>query len=173
VPETPGPASATVRWLAPEEVRARWEPDAARLCIRIGGGEEVVDARVALAFPVSAPRKFIDLAGPKSESLGMLRSLEGMDAESRKAITAALEARYLIPQIRRLLELEEVVPLVIRWRVETDRGERTFHTESPREAVRYQDPDGIRVTDLAGNHYDLSAMSELDPASRALLSSIL
>ena len=158
-----------VRWLEPAEVRARWEPEAARLCLRVAGGEELPGVRAALAFPVTHPGKFIDLSDEKGEAVGMLRSLEGLGAESRSAVEAALAARYLIPRVTRVLELAERVPFVLRWRVETDRGEREFFTESPREAVKYLSADRIRVTDLAGNHYDLPAPAELDARSRALL----
>jgi len=171
--EAPAGQKSAVRWLSPGEVRARWEPQAARLCLSICGGEELPDARAAMAFPVTAPDTFVDLCDAKGESVGMLRSLAELDAGSRGAVKAALEARYLIPKVLRVLELSELGPFVLRWRVQTDRGERTIHTESPREAIRYQTPDHLRLTDLAGNHYDFPSIAGLDPDSRRLLSSVL
>ena len=165
--------ASAAKWLSPAAVRARWDAAAARLSVRVGDAEEAADVRVGMAFPVTAPGRFIDLGNDQGESIGMLRSLEGLDQDSRLAIGAALEARYLIPKVVRVRELSELGPFVLCWRVETDRGERTFHTESPREAVRYQTPDRIRVTDLAGNHYDFPSVSGMDEASRALLAAIL
>jgi hypothetical protein len=173
---TPPPAppeKPAIRWLEPGEVAARWEPEAARLCVRIGTAEELADVRAAMAFPVTAPGEHVELRDAKGEPAGMLRSLGGLEPASRSALEAALESRYLIPQVSAVVELEEVRPFLIRWRVSTNRGDRTFHTESPREAVRYQGPDRIRITDLSGNHYDFPAISRMDEASRERLAAIL
>ncbi len=168
-----GPAAAaeepTLRWIEPGEVVARWEPEAARLCVQIGTGEKSADVRAAMAFPVTAPGEYVEFRDAKGEPVGMLRSLDGLEPESRKAVEAALAARYMIPRVTRVLELAERVHFVLHWRVETDRGEREFFTESPREAVKYLSAERIRVTDLAGNHYDLPALAEFDARSRALL----
>jgi hypothetical protein len=166
-------APEAVRWLDPGEVAATWDPAAARLTVKIGGDEEIADARAALAFPVSAPDRYVDIRDKKNQSVGMLRSLKGVSAESRKAVEAALESRYLIPRVERIISIQETAAFVLNWRVETDRGPRLFHTESPREAVKYQGPDRIRITDMAGNHYDVPSISALDPASRGMLDAYL
>jgi len=54
----------------------------------------------------------------------------------------------------------------------TDRGERAFFTESSREALKRQEPDRLRITDLAGNQYDFPAVSAMDPQSRERLAAI-
>ncbi|HOX07485.1 MAG TPA: DUF1854 domain-containing protein [Planctomycetota bacterium] len=178
-PVSPAPAPAAppekpaIRWLEPGEVAARWEPEAARLCVRIGSGEELADVRAAMGFPVTAPGEYVELRDAKGEPAGMIRSLESLDAASRAAVRAALEVRYLIPQVGAIEAIDELRPFLIRWRVRTSRGERVFHTESPREAVRYQGADRIRVTDLSGNHYDFPSISKMDDASRERLSAIL
>lgn len=163
----------TVRWLDPRQVRAKWEPEAVRLSVAIEGGEEVKDARATLAFPVTAPDGYVELSDAKGESLGILKTLEELDAATLSALRAALTARYMIPHILRIVELTEVSPFVLRWRVETDRGHGTFFTESPREAVRYLGHDRIRVTDLAGNYYDIRSLAGLDLASRGILAAFL
>lgn len=166
-------AASPPEFVEPAEVRARWEPAAARLRLRLAGGAELDDACARMAFPVSAPGTFVEFCDAEGQPVGMLRSMEGLEPESRKAVEAALASRYLTPRVLRVLELEEVRPLLLRWRVHTDRGERTFHTESPREAVRHQGPDRIRVTDLTGSHYDVPSLAALDAASLALLSLVL
>jgi hypothetical protein len=103
----------------------------------------------------------------------MLRKLDALAPENRKAIEAALAIRYLIPRVSRIVDITETAAFVLNWKVETDRGPRVFHTESPREAVKYQGPDRIRITDLAGNHYDVPSISELDPASHGKLEAFL
>jgi hypothetical protein len=165
--------SLAIRWLKPGQVQARWETESARLSVRIDGGEEAVDARAGQAFPMTKRGQFVEIADAKGESLGVLETLDGVDPAARKAIEEALAVRYLIPQIRRIVELSESTTFVLRWTVETNRGDRAFQTESTREAVRYLGPDRIRVTDLAGNQYDVPSLSGLDAASRGILGSFL
>jgi len=165
--------SLTIRWLEPGEVTASWNPTSARLAVRLKGEDEVTDASATLAFPVSRPGRFVELSDAKKKSVGMLRSLEGLAPEAREAIEKALEARYMIPEIESILDLGERSPFVLRWRVGTTRGERVFFTESPREAVKYQGPGRIRITDLTGNHYDVPDISALSAESRALLDAYL
>ncbi len=163
----------TIQWLKPGEVSASWDPTSARLTVAVKGGDEVADASVTLAFPVSRAGRFVEISDSKKESVGMLRSLDGLAPGTRDAIEHALETRYMIPEIESILELGERSPFVLHWRVRTTRGERGFFTESPREAVKYQGPDRIRITDLTGNHYDVPSIPALDPASRALLANYL
>lgn len=162
-----------VRWLDPARVRARWEPQSVRLTVRIDSGDEIGDARAALAFPISCADGYVELSDSKGNPIGMLKSLAGMTSDSAAAIQAALTARYMIPCIKRVLEIREISPFVLRWNVQTDRGEISFTTESPREAVRYVGHDRIRITDLAGNHFDIPSLSDLDISSRSFLSVFL
>jgi Domain of unknown function (DUF1854) len=163
----------TIRWLEPGEVSATWDSASARLAVRLKDSDEVTDAAATLAFPVSRPGRFVELSDAKKKSLGMLRSLDGLARDARAAIETALETRYMIPEIESILELGERSPFVLRWRVATTRGERVFFTESPREAVKYQGPGRIRITDLTGNHYDVPGIDALPAESRALLDAYL
>lgn len=169
----PSDNSVTVRWLESGQIQARWEPGAARLCVRIGGGEEVRDVQARQAFPTTRPGAYVEIIDAQGTSLGILASLSDLEADAREAIEAALRTRYLIPRIGRILEMTESTTFVLQWRVQTDRGDRTFQTESAREAVHYLGPDRIRVTDLAGNHYDVPSLSALDAESRAVLGRFL
>jgi hypothetical protein len=159
----------TIRWLDAAGLAARYNDAAVCLELTMAAGERVPEATVAQAFPVSRPGEYLDFRDGKGEPVGMLRSLESLDPESRRAVTAALAGRSLIPVIRSIREIRELGVSVILWRVTTDRGDTTFHTESPRESVRFLTPDRIRITDLAGNPYDISSISALDKPSRDLL----
>ena len=171
---TPTPAeNLRIRWLRADSIRAGWNPDQARLTVTLDSGEVVPDARALRAFPVSHPAGYIQIANAKGEAVGMLQTLDGLPVENRTALRAALDARYLIPQVRRILELREISPFVLRWSVETDRGPCTFTTESTREALRHMGPDRVRVTDLSGNHFDFPGISTMDPVSRGLLGNFM
>jgi len=165
--------SITVRWLKPEHVTARWEPEPARISVRIDNGDEIVDAQVRLALPLSRPGTFVNISNAKNESLGILATLDGLDRDTRNAIESALQMRYMIPVIIQILAIQEHSPFVLRWRVETNLGERQFFTESTRESIRYHDVDRIRITDLAGNQYDITSLAGQCAASRGILDAFL
>jgi len=158
-----------LKWLDDAGLSAVYDVEAARLTLAYPSGEKVADVKVGQAFPVTQPGAYLDFSDSKGEPVGMLRSMESLDADSRRAIAAALATRCLIPIIESVAALDEITPAVILWRVRTDRGERTFHTESPREAVRFLAADRIRITDLAGNLYDIPSLARLDASSRELL----
>jgi len=162
-----------VRWLEPGAMSIAYDAQSAKLTVRLDSGEEYVDARVTQAFPVTLAGQYVDFSNSKGEAIGMLRSLDGLAEVSRKAVDEALKTRCLIPTVGRILDLREIRPSVIYWQVTTNRGERTFHSESPRESVRYLTSDRIRVTDLAGNQYDVPSLSALDTHSRALLETLI
>jgi hypothetical protein len=163
-----------IRWLKAGELAAEWDAGAARLTVRLRGEDrEFADARPAQAFPVSAPGEMIEISDRKGEPVGVLWSLEDLDEASREALEAALSARYMVPRITGLLDLAETAPFVLRWRASTDRGDRVFYTESTREAIRFHNGDGLRITDLAGDQYELPSIAELDGRSRTLLATVI
>jgi len=60
---------AVLKWLDPAKLQARFEKGAARLSVRIEGGEELGDVSVAVAFPATAPGRNIELGSSKGEPL--------------------------------------------------------------------------------------------------------
>lgn len=163
----------TIRWLDGADVSARYNDDAAGLELTMKTGDRVRDAAVSQAFPVSRPGQYLDFRDGKGEPVGMLRNVESLDPGSRRAVSAALAGRNLIPVIRSIGDIQEMGVSVILWKVTTDRGETAFHAESPRESVRFLTPDRIRITDLAGNQYDIPSLSALDSPSRDLLALLI
>lgn len=57
---------------------------------------------------------------------------------------------------------------VTRWKVETDRGPRTFDVAT-RHDVRPVGPNRYLIRDVDGNRYEIPNTAQLDAASRALL----
>jgi Domain of unknown function (DUF1854) len=162
-----------VRWLEPSELVISWDSQATRLTVAVAGQDTIEDAQAALAFPITHPGKYIDIGKAKGESIGMIKSLESLKADSRDALRECIKTRYLIPRISHITDISETSSFVLCWHVDTDRGKTVFHTESTREAVRYQGPGRIRITDLTGNFYDLPDISQLDLTSRTVLDTYL
>ncbi len=167
------PEGGFVPWLNPHTICAQWDAEAARLSVQIGDSPTVHDVEVRLAFPLSRPDQFLELTNAKGELLGMLAALGDLEAETERALRAALVSRYMVPRITRIVEVAERSPFVLQWRVETNRGERVFRTESPREAIHYLGSHRLRITDLAGVQYDIPDVSTLDSESRTILGRFL
>lgn len=165
--------STELRWLEAAELTAVYDAVSACLTIRLKSGEEYRDVRVAQGFPVTDPGSFVDFADSKGEPIGMVRSISAVEPESLNAIRKALEAGCLIPSVSRILDLFEAGPSVLRWKVLTNHGECVFYTESPRESIRFQTPDRVRISDLSDNDFDIVSISALDVESRRLLAIVL
>ncbi len=166
-------AQQNIRWLDPASIQAVWHPEAARLTVTIGDEPPIEDAQAISAFPIKNPDAFIQLSDVPGEQGGILPTLDGIPSDALAAIRKALDARYLIPRVSRVLHLNERAPGVLHWKVETNRGERVFFTESAGEAIRHLNTDRLRITDIEGNAYDLPSVASLDPASRERLSLFL
>ncbi len=169
----PQDAALNIRWLDPAAVRAAWDAASVRLTVTIGAEPPLADARALLAFPIKRPDGFVQLSDDKGEGGGMLETLTGLAPDTLTAIREALNLRYLIPRVSRVLDLSERSQSVLRWRVTTNRGERVYFTESVRESIRRLGADWLRVTDLADNQFDIPSIAGLDPASRERLANYL
>ncbi len=130
----------------------------------------VLRLSVVRAFPVSDPERFIELRETDGDSVGMLRSMDELDRESKKLVEEALNERYMIPRILEVKELKmEGRHGLIFWRVVTERGEREFYIVSPRDSVQYVSRRRIRLTDAENNRYEITDVGEMSASSRSLL----
>lgn len=156
---------AQAEFLEPDGVRVKLD-DQGRLCLRLGE-ETHVDIKVARAFPLSGRAPFVSLLTSEGKEIGVLRGLEGLDPLSRKTLEGELERAYFMPEITRVLDINERYG-VSRWVCETDRGARTFEVRD-KEDVRILGGGKIVVLDADGNRYFISDPHRLDRASQMLV----
>lgn len=159
-----GPRQET--FLDPATVRLRRE--GADLVARIGDGEPVKGLRLLRALPLSEPGRWFSLRDGEDKEVGMLRDLAGLDAEGRAAAGAELARRYFQPRILRIAAAKKRREAV-EWKVETDRGPRTFLTREMPPEDDQPSPDRLVLTDTEGNRYEIASLSALDAHSRARL----
>ncbi|NLC56672.1 MAG: DUF1854 domain-containing protein [Armatimonadetes bacterium] len=152
-----------------------WRDRVGNLCleVRLADGEPVQYEKVRpmRAFPLSAPEEFITFFGEKNDYLGMLESLDGVDERTEELLRAELEVRYLLPQIVRIDRLR-LNGGVISWRVETDRGPRTFDVRD-RDEIRFMPGHRIVIKDVDGNRFEIPDYWELDDWSYSQLEQLL
>jgi Domain of unknown function (DUF1854) len=145
----------------------RFERAGARLHLDLGGTAHR-NVTVTCAFPLSLPLRFLSVRDADNNEIGMIKDASELDAENLRIITEALERRYLMPIIQRVLRVKERFG-TLDWEVITDRGLRTFTTRDLRENVVHPAPGRALLTDVDGNRYDVRDLYALDRASQAWL----
>lgn len=148
---------------------------AARLTLsdpQVGAERSYPKVSVARAFPLSRPNTYIGLRDGSDKDIGMLVSLDALDAESRKIIDEELFRRYFLPKIERVTAVKEEFGLTT-WDVETDRGTRRFVVRNLRDAVQNLSSTRLLITDMDGNRFEFPDVRQLDERSFGILQRVL
>jgi len=172
LPPAATPPAATVtetaglRYLDP--ARVRFTRAAARIDVSIAGAAPVTNVTVFRAFPLSSPDRFLSIRNEKNEELGLLADPAPLDPASRKIVEEELRRRYVLPVVRRVIQIRERFE-ILECRVETDRGACQFSIRNLRENALRPQPNRYILTDVDGNRFDIPDLRELPLASQALL----
>ncbi len=160
---TQEPEELTLAFLDPARLSFRRQGTVLRLTI--AEDRSYLRAAVRRVLPITHSDGFYSIRDAQDKEIGLLRSTGGLDAESRAAVEADLERRYLIPLIRRVVHATERFG-VVDWTVETNRGERKFSTRNLRDNVVNPSPGRYLLTDVDGNRYEVEDLAALDAPSR-------
>ena len=118
------------------------------------------------AMPLSDENQYIVLRDGKDKELGILETLDGMDARGVELIQIALRKRYFLPKILKINAINERFNSA-DWDVETDRGRINIQTKAIHEAVIELGGGRILLRDNEENRYEIPNLDELDEISRA------
>ena len=138
----------------------------ARIDVSIDGAPPVANVSIFRAFPLSAPDRFLSIRNEKTEELGLLADPAPLDPSSRTIVEEELRRRYVLPVVRRVLQMRERFE-ILECRVETDRGICQFSIRNLRENVLRPQPNRYILTDVDGNRFDIPDLRGLPPASQA------
>ncbi len=119
-------------------------------------------------FPVSSPNEYITLLDEDNKECAIIRSTRDLDAESQRVIKESLDDYYLIPEILRIISVEDKYG-TLRWTVETDRGIKAFDIRNRNHDIRVSTDGRVRVRDADDNRYNIRNWHEMDKHSRSLL----
>lgn len=114
--------------------------------VRFSDGSELLHLECRRMFPISAPKKYITLLDFDGVEQCVIQDLSLLSDASRQAVEASLTDYYLVPIISRILRKEDRYG-VLRWYVETDRGERSFDIRNRNRDIRVLPDARIRVRD--------------------------
>ncbi len=148
--------------------RLRFWMDGATLRMTIENERTVLKTVVLRVFPLTRPEEWFTIRDGASEEIGVFRSLDELDSDSRKAVEYELARRYFMPSITRVVSAVERFG-VVEWDAVTDRGRRSFMTRELREHVIKPALGKFIITDVDGNRYQIANVYALDSRSQALV----
>lgn len=119
-------------------------------------------------FPVSSLDTYVTLLDTDGREAALIRRLDGLSPDSRKAVEASLDDYYLVPHITRIVSTDEKYG-TLRWVVETDRGVKGFDIRNRNHDIKVYKDGKVRVRDSDDNRYIIEDYRTLDPQSRAKL----
>lgn len=123
-------------------------------------------------FPISGLRKYITLLDNDEKEVAIIRNLDSLMDDSRKAVEQCLNEYYLIPKITKVYEVKEVSGN-INMHVLTDKGERKFEIWHRYNDIKIIHGTRMLFRDMADNRYEIEDMDKLDKSSRIKLGTFI
>ncbi len=157
--------TAVTEFIEPTEVEVFLD-DSNNTCVRIAGEGEWEKVTARLAFPYSEPRQYIILYQDEEE-IGIIQDLAELEEDSRQVLEGMLRKRYHIPEIHRILAVEDAHNAT-RWVVVTSHGRRDFLVRD-RHNFRRVKGRGLVIVDVDGNRFWISREREYDKISQKFL----
>ncbi len=127
--------------------------------------------RISVCFPWTAPGTFVSLRDDNNVEVALIEDIATLDGESRGVLEQGLREANFSFEITaiRVLKLEFEIR---HWEVECVQGVRRFQT--PKEDWPHRlPPNGLLITDVAGDIYKIPDWTMLDRTSRRLLKAYL
>lgn len=123
------------------------------------------------AFPLAAPDEGISLVGADGHERQWIARLGDLDEAARALVLESLDARELIPEIRRIVGVSTFAT-PSTWQVETDRGPTDLLLRAE-DDLRRLAGNGLLVASGSGLHFLIRDRTALDKASRKILDRFL
>ena len=118
------------------------------------------------AFPFDAPDAYISVMSKDGKEYGMIRAVSEFDGQPEMAdiLRKELDRKYLIRTIRKIRSLKEKLGFSY-WEVDTDCGRFSFTMQDTYRNLIHNSENGIILSDVDGNRYQIPDVLTLDPKS--------
>lgn len=162
-----------LRIFKPEEIRLfRSTPGDALIRMTVNNDRSWYNVHIARAFPFTAPDAYIGIRDNNDAEVGLIEDWHGLDAESRALLDVELERRYFTPKVESVISVDEIHHLV-RFQVNTDRGERTIVIRNLRDNAFQLGPNRLMLVDIDKNRYEIPDVKSLGPAAYMVLAKVI
>ncbi len=132
-------------------------------------GETFNELELHRLFPVTGLRRYIALVDKNGDEVAVIRNIDELLPDSKKAVEDCLNEYYMIPRITRFIEMSEKFSIWI-WTAETDRGICSFEIRNHLTAVKPLYDGRILIKDANDNRYEIPDVNKLDKKSLKMLS---
>ena len=127
-------------------------------------GTEICDLEPRRLFPFTNTEKYITLLGEREKEVALIKSLDEIDPESRKAIEDCFFEYYMIPEIKEILHVDDKFG-ALKWTVVTDRGTVQFSIRNRHSDIKLIGKKRLLVRDSNDNRYHVADISTLSSKS--------
>ncbi|MEQ1823963.1 MAG: DUF1854 domain-containing protein [Fimbriimonadaceae bacterium] len=141
---------------------------AARLRVEVEDEFCLIDAIIRRPFPMSRPDSFLSIQNSKGDEVGMIRSLDDLDHESRKLVEREMDRRYFTPKILQLKSLKQDGGMWT-FEVSTSRGPCTFYVRNWRDSSHEVSPGRFIIQSVDGQRFEVPDFDALDQRSQILI----
>lgn len=115
-------------------------------------------------FPITGPTRYISLINEKNEEIAVIRNLDNLMEESKRAVSEVLKEYYLIPKITGILDRSEKYG-ILKWRAVTDRGVRDIEISNRQSDIKIIYATRVLIRDSNDNRYEIPDTEALDAKS--------
>ena len=115
-------------------------------------------------FPFTRPSEYITLIGGDRKEAAVIRSIDELDEESKRAVLECFKEIYLIPKVIRVRSCTGKFG-ALNFDVETDRGDIIFSIRNPHSDIKVFSDGRLVFRDRDDNRYEIPDISKLDKSS--------
>ncbi len=142
------------------------------LNVEMYDGRKFENLEARRLFPITGLMKYITLLDDDGVEQAVIRDVETLMEDSKKAVLASLEEYYLVPKITKIYEAYEKYGL-LKMRVQTDRGEYSYDVKSRNADIKHLLDGRVLIKDSSDNRYEIEDYNKLDKESRKLFNSYM
>lgn len=155
--------NAEMNYITPENCKFKLT-DNGFILAQVGSSNEWKRVFLSRIFPHDLPNDFISVSDEEQNEIGIIRSLDIYDEESREFMKKELERKYFSAKILKILNVEERFGNST-WTVETPQGMRIMTLKDTFKSIIRVSDDRAIVIDEDANRYEIESLASLDKAS--------
>ncbi len=165
-------AMPEARYLDPSKLRVTLPAESAGASIQIIGEDAIPNIKFRQMLPLSQPNTYISLQDSDKKEIGVLKSLDGLDGESRKIVEKMLDRQYFTPKV---LIIKSLKPEGGMWHfiVDTTRGEAEYYVRNWRDSAHEISANRWLVHSVDGQRFEIPKVDEMDANSQNLMDQLL
>jgi hypothetical protein len=160
------------RYLDPSKLRVTLPAEDAGARMEIQGEDAIRNVQFRLMLPLSDTNTFIAIQDSAKKEVGVLKSLDGLDPDSRVVVERMLDRQYFTPKV---LTIKSLKPEGGMWHfvVETSRGPAEYYVRNWRDSAHEISSNRWLVHSVDGQRFEIPRVDNLDVQSQNLMDQLL